>query len=65
MRWVFEINFECIINDGIWDNDYELFYTNRLKRITRKLSNFIIKQELIPENLEKYEDIEEPEEIEN
>lgn len=54
-----------IEKDGIWDNDYELFYKNRLKRITRKLSNLIIKQELIPENLEKYEDIEEPEEIEN
>ena len=54
-----------IEKDGIWENDYELFYANRLKRITRKLSNLIIKQELIPENLEIYEDIEEPEKIEN
>jgi hypothetical protein len=49
-----------IEKDGIWENDYETFYHNRLKRITRALNKFIIQQDT-QKNLEVYEDIEEVE----
>jgi hypothetical protein len=55
-------HFIDIEKDGIWDNDYDTFYHSRLKRITKALSKFIIKQEIEGE-LEVYEDIEEPLEI--
>ncbi len=51
-----------IENDGIWENDYEKFYSTRLKRISKSLNKFIISQDdnsVTP--LEVYEDIEEPE----
>lgn len=44
--------------DGIWDNDYEIFYDNRLQRITKSLQKFIITQNT-KEELEVYEDVEE------
>lgn len=47
--------------DGIWENDYDSFYDNRLKRITKKLQKFIIVQE-VKEELEVYEDVDEIEE---
>jgi hypothetical protein len=47
-----------IEKDGIWKNDYETFYNNRLKRITTALNKFIIMQEN-QKNLEVYEDVEE------
>ena len=47
--------------DGIWENDYDMFYDNRLKRITKSLQKFIIKQDS-KEELEVYEDVEEIEE---
>jgi len=51
--------------DGIWDDDYEKFYTRRIKRITRELNKFIIPQDIASgEQLETYEDVEE-EELEN
>lgn len=50
-----------IEKDGIWDNDYDLFYDNRLNRIAKALDKFIIKQEPDREDLEVYEDIEEVE----
>ena len=49
-----------IDKDGIWENDYDTFYDNRLKRITKALNKFIIKQDT-PKLLEVYEDIEEVE----
>jgi hypothetical protein len=49
-----------IDKDGIWENDYETFYNNRLKRITKALNKFIIQQDA-PKSLEVYEDIEEVE----
>ncbi|WP_209332829.1 DUF262 domain-containing protein [Lunatimonas salinarum] len=49
-----------IEKDGIWENDYETFYNNRLKRIAKALNKFIIQQET-QKNLEVYEDIEEVE----
>ena len=47
--------------DGIWENDYDSFYDNRLERITKKLQKFIIVQES-KEELEVYEDVDEIEE---
>ncbi len=58
-------HFIDIEKDGIWDNDYDTFYHNRLKRITLALRKFIIKQDEAEGELEVYEDIEEPLEIEN
>lgn len=58
-------HFIDVEKDGIWDNDYDTFYHNRLKRITLALSKFIIKQDEAEGELEVYEDIEEPLEIEN
>ncbi len=51
-----------IEKDGIWDNDYDTFYDNRLERITKELQKFIIPQDT-KEELEVYEDIEETEEV--
>ena len=51
-------------NDGIWENDYDTFYQNRLDRVSKSLSKFIIPQET-SEILEVYEDIEELEETES
>lgn len=45
--------------DGIWENDFDKFYDNRLKRISKALNKFIIPQEQSIENLEVYEDVEE------
>lgn len=53
-----------IEKDGVFENDYNKFYQNRLKRISDALNKFLIRQESA-ENLEEYEDIEEPIEIEN
>jgi hypothetical protein len=51
-----------IEKDGIWENDYDKFYHNRLKRITKALNKFIIPQETSSEKaLDVYQDIEEPE----
>ncbi len=58
-------HFIDIEKDGIWENDYNLFYDNRLKRITKALHKFIIPQEQSSENLEIYQDIEEQEEQES
>lgn len=54
-----------IEKDGIWENDYDTFYHNRLKRISSALSKFIIKQDEADGELEVYEDIEESIEILN
>ena len=49
---------------GIWDDDYEKFFDNRIKAISEELGNRIISQKSeVP--LEQYEDVEETEEIEN
>jgi hypothetical protein len=53
-------HFIDIDNDGIWENDYEKFYHNRLKRIAKSLNKLIIAQEQT-KTLEVYEDIEEVE----
>lgn len=46
--------------DGIWDNDFDLFFDNRLKRITKALNKFIIPQESVSgQTLIIHEDIEE------
>jgi hypothetical protein len=58
-------HFIDVEKDGIWDNDYDTFYDNRLKRITKALSKFVIQQDQPLEDLEVYEDVEEQEEIEN
>lgn len=58
-------HFIDIDKDGIWENDYDLFYDNRLKRITKALNKFVIPQDQPSENLEVYEDIEESEEQES
>jgi hypothetical protein len=55
-------HFIDVDKDGIWDNNYEAFYHNRLDRITKALSKFIIPQEASFEALEIYEDTEEMEE---
>ena len=47
-----------IDNDGIWENDYETFFANRRKRITKAINKFIIPQESL-KSLEVYEDVEE------
>ena len=48
-----------IETDGIWTNDFQSFYDNRLERITNELDSFIIPQETFGQILEVYEDIEE------
>lgn len=52
-------HFIDVDKDGIWDNNYEAFYHNRLDRITKALSKFIIQQDTSSEILEVYEDTEE------
>lgn len=54
-----------IEKDGIWENDYDKFYHNRLKRVTKEINKFIINQDSTGP-LETYEDIEEiePETVE-
>ena len=55
-------HFIDIEKDGGWENDYNKFYHARLKRISRALNKYIIKQEGVSDaSLEVYEDIEEPE----
>jgi len=55
-------HFIDIEKDGVWENDYNKFYHARLKRISRALNKYIIKQEGVSDaSLEVYEDIEEPE----
>jgi len=58
-------HFIDIENDGVWENDYKKFYQNRLNRVTKALNTFIIKQDVSSEELEIYEDIEEPIDIDN
>jgi hypothetical protein len=48
-----------INKDGIWENDYDTFYTNRLKRITNALNKLIIPQDTSNTELEVYQDVEE------
>ena len=48
-----------INKDGIWENDYDTFYANRLKRITNALNKLIIPQDTSNTELEVYQDIEE------
>jgi len=55
-------HFIDIDKDGIWENNYDLFYDNRLKRIAKALNKFIIPQDQKSEGLEVYEDIDEGEE---
>jgi hypothetical protein len=58
-------HFIDIEKDGIWDNDYNTFYHNRLKRITKSLNKFIIPQETSTEMLEVYQDIDVVDETES
>jgi hypothetical protein len=55
-------HFIDINRDGIWENDYEKFFDNRLSRISRALNKHLIPQEAPSAGLEVYEDIEESEE---
>lgn len=50
-----------IDRDGIWDNNYDTFFDNRLKRIVKLLTKFIIPQDQPSVGLEVYEDLEENE----
>jgi len=52
-------HFIDIDKDGIWENDFDLFYDNRLKRIANALNNMIIPQDVANNELEVYEDVEE------
>lgn len=52
-------HFIDINNDGIWNNEYDTFYENRLERITAELNSFIIPQDTSNVELEIYEDLEE------
>jgi hypothetical protein len=56
-------HFIDIDKDGIWENDFNKFYGNRVKRITKALNKFIIEQNVPLEELEVYEDIEEEIEV--
>jgi len=48
-----------IDNDGIWENDYEVFYRSRLKRISEEINKFIIPQVGIDvKELVEYEEVE-------
>jgi hypothetical protein len=58
-------HFIDIDKDGIWENNYDTFFDNRLKRVTKALSKFIILQDQPETGLEVYEDIEEAEEQES
>ena len=51
--------------DGVWENDYDKFFENRIKKISKALNKFIIHQDansLI--NLEHYDDVEDDSEVE-
>lgn len=52
-------HFIDIDKDGIWENDYDLFYNNRLNRISKALNKLIIHQDNYSNELEVYEDVEE------
>lgn len=52
-------HFIDINKDGIWGNDYDTFYSNRIKRIASTLNKMIIPQDAPSNELEVYEDIEE------
>lgn len=52
-------HFIDIEKDGIWENDYDIFYNNRLKRIASALNKMIIPQDNSNQDLEVYEDLEE------
>lgn len=52
-------HFIDIEKDGIWENDYDTFYNNRLKRIASTLNKMIIPQDNSNQDLEVYEDLEE------
>jgi len=58
-------HFIDIDKDGIWENDFDLFYKNRLKRITKAVNKFLIVQDTFNERLEVYEDFEEVEDQES
>lgn len=58
LKATMKTHFIDVDKDGIWDNDYDTFYDNRLERITKALKKFIIPQETSGE-LEVYEDLEE------
>jgi hypothetical protein len=45
--------------DGIWENDFDTFYDNRLNRIVKALNKLVIPQDTSSIELEVYEDIEE------
>lgn len=64
LKSAMQSHFIDIEKDGVFENDYEKFFDNRLSRISKALNKFLIKQET-PEKLEEYEDVEEPIEIEN
>ncbi len=64
LKSAMQTHFIDIEKDGVFDNDYETFFDNRLRRISKALNKFLIKQET-SEKLEEYQDIEEPIEIEN
>jgi hypothetical protein len=46
-------------SDGIWENDFDTFYDNRLNRIIKALNKLVIPQDTSSIELEVYEDIEE------
>ncbi|CAM3789899.1 DUF262 domain-containing protein [Flavobacterium gelidilacus] len=52
-------HFIDINKDGIWENDYDTFYNNRLDRIATALNKLIIPQETPNIEYEVYEDVEE------
>lgn len=56
LNYTMKTHFIDIEKDGIWENDYGVFYNNRLKRITKALNKFIIPQDTVGTNLEVYED---------
>jgi hypothetical protein len=49
--------------DGIWENDFDKFYDNRLNRIVKALNKLVIPQDTSSIELEVYEDIEETQEV--
>lgn len=52
-------HFIDIDKDGIWENDYDTFYDNRIKRIVIALNKLIIPQDTSNLGSEVYEDVEE------
>jgi len=53
-----------IERDGIWDNDFETFFENRVGRIVKELNKFIIKQDSEGDALEEYSDKDEDDDFE-